>query len=127
LLTALEQARAEGGATWRRKGARKTLEIRIQPLTVRFRAARWLMHCQEHTEPGLPEPWGRLLSHRQQEVAGAVLRGWDNRLIAAELGCAEATVKKHLKSVFDKLGLPGRQALIAQALVAQRSSKFSEE
>jgi DNA-binding NarL/FixJ family response regulator len=127
LLTALRQARVEGSAVRRRQQPHGSLELRIQPLTVHFGVARWLVHCTEQTEPGLPEAWPGLLSRRQQEVADAVLRGWDNRLIAAELGCAEATVKKHLQSVFDKLGLPSRQALIAQALAAERGQKTSED
>jgi len=124
LFTALERARAEGSAVWRRQHADRTLEVSIQPLTVKCGSARWLMHCKEQVRPVLPEVWQHLLSPRQQEVAGAVLRGWDNRLIADELGCAEATVKKHLQSVFDKLGLPSRQALLAQVLAAERAPEI---
>jgi DNA-binding NarL/FixJ family response regulator len=53
-------------------------------------------------------------------VVLAVLRGWENRLVADELGIAEATVKKHLFNTFDKLGLPSRAALIASAAESQR-------
>lgn len=125
LLGALQQARVEGSAVWRRKGLQGSLEVRIQPLSVHFGVARWLVHCTEQPATGLPDAWLRLLSRRQQQVAGAVLRGWDNRLIAAELGCAEATVKKHLQAIFDKLGLASRQALIARTLAAERGQKTS--
>ncbi len=51
------------------------------------------------------------LTPRQNEVVGRVLAGWDNRLIASELGCAEATVKKHLTTIYKKLGIESRSAL----------------
>jgi DNA-binding NarL/FixJ family response regulator len=53
-------------------------------------------------------------------VVSAVARGWDNRLIAAELGCSEATVKKHLQKIFDKLGVQSRTALVARVAEQRR-------
>jgi DNA-binding CsgD family transcriptional regulator len=64
----------------------------------------------------LPPAWRGRLTDREQQVSTAVMRGWDNRLIASELGCAEATVKRHLQNIFDKLGVPSRSALVALAL-----------
>lgn len=125
LVDALGQARGEGSATWRREFDGKLLEVRVEPLQARFGAARWLLQFEERDQApaALPAGWARLLSVREREVAAGVLRGWDNRLIAAELGCAEATVKKHLQRVFDKLGLPSRLALVAQALGSGRREK----
>lgn len=48
---------------------------------------------------------------KEVDVPLRVLLGWDNQLIADELGCSLATVKKHLQHIFDKLGIPSRTAL----------------
>jgi DNA-binding NarL/FixJ family response regulator len=68
----------------------------------------------------MPRAFRELLTPREQEVAAAVVRGWDNRLIGAELGCTVPTVKKHLTSVFNKLGLSSRTALVARAAEKHR-------
>jgi DNA-binding CsgD family transcriptional regulator len=70
---------------------------------------------ERDTSPRLPESWESLLTARQKQVVIAVLRGWDNRLVAADLGCSERTVKKHLQQVFDRLGIGSRAALLARA------------
>jgi DNA-binding NarL/FixJ family response regulator len=68
----------------------------------------------------IPGAWRALLTPRQQEVTAAVLRGWPNRLIASELGCAIATVKRHLQTIFDALGVQSRTSLVASAAAQQR-------
>ena len=54
-------------------------------------------------------------------VSAAVIRGWDNTLIAGELGCTTTTVKKHMTNIFNKLGLQSRTALVARAAEKNRS------
>lgn len=54
------------------------------------------------------------LSKREAEVVELVLLGYRNRDIAATLGAAPATVKKHLTHVFDKVGVDTRSQLIAR-------------
>lgn len=54
------------------------------------------------------------LSKREAEVVELVLLGYRNRDIAASLGAAPATVKKHLTHVFDKVGVDTRAQLIAR-------------
>jgi len=56
----------------------------------------------------------RLLSRREIEVVRAVARGLRNRQIAERLGIAEGTVKLHLHTVYTKLGVDGRTALLAK-------------
>jgi DNA-binding CsgD family transcriptional regulator len=63
----------------------------------------------------LPGAWIERLTAREVEVTRHLLEGWDNQLIADELGCSVATVKKHLQRVFDKLGLSSRASLLAVA------------
>jgi NarL family two-component system response regulator YdfI len=65
------------------------------------------------------EPDGRFknvgLSEREQEVLQAVARGERNKEIARNLGITERTVKAHLTSIFNKLGVDSRAAAIAVA------------
>lgn len=58
------------------------------------------------------------LSKRQRAVVGLLLQGQRNKDIAAELRIGEGTVKVHLHSIFEKLGVSSRMEL---ALLAARS------
>jgi DNA-binding CsgD family transcriptional regulator len=70
---------------------------------------------------GVGEPAARLgldaagLSAREREVAESMLRGKTNRAIAAGLFIAESTVKKHVNSIFRKLGVASRWELLKRA------------
>jgi DNA-binding CsgD family transcriptional regulator len=101
---------------WRRRSADTTLEVSILPLAGYGRLSRWVLELRELSHSlCVPAKWALLLTGREQQVVASVLRGWDNRLVAAELGCTEATVKKHLQRVFDKLGVESRTALLVRA------------
>lgn len=71
-------------------------------------------------EPAGPPEIARLLitgyglSHREQEVAHAVLRGASTKEIATELSISPHTVQDHLKSVFDKLGVRSRREIVSR-------------
>jgi DNA-binding NarL/FixJ family response regulator len=52
-------------------------------------------------------------SHREKQVLTMVVRGFANRQIAAELYVAESTVKSHLASAFQKLGVHSRKEAAA--------------
>ena len=54
------------------------------------------------------------LTSREGEILEHIARGLDNAQIAAQLGLSEKTVKNHITSIFDKLGVQTR----AQAIVA---------
>lgn len=54
------------------------------------------------------------LSDREAEVADLVLRGYGNRDVAAALGIAPATAKKHISSIFNKVGVDTRSQLISR-------------
>ena len=56
------------------------------------------------------------LTSREHQMAGAVARGLRNRQIATEFGISEETVKKHLATIYDKLGLSGRVELTIHVL-----------
>jgi len=48
------------------------------------------------------------LSDREREVPGLVTRGLSNKLIARELGISEKTVKAHLTTIFQRIGVTDR-------------------
>ena len=52
------------------------------------------------------------LSPREREVMGCVITGKPNKLIAAELGICEQTVKVHRGRVMDKMGVESLAGLI---------------
>ena len=56
------------------------------------------------------------LSEREIEVLRRVAAGKSNKVIAAELGIAEATVKTHMKSILPKLGASDRTHAVMIAL-----------
>jgi DNA-binding NarL/FixJ family response regulator len=52
------------------------------------------------------------LTDREREVVGQVKEGLSNRDIAEKLCISETTVRHHLTSIFDKLGVSSRQKLL---------------
>jgi DNA-binding NarL/FixJ family response regulator len=52
------------------------------------------------------------LTDRELEIAGLIRAGLRNREIAARCGLTEGTVKVHLHSIFQKLGIKSRSELI---------------
>lgn len=59
---------------------------------------------------------GSGLSAREAEVLRELVRGTSNGGIAATLGISERTVKAHLGSIYQKLGVQSRSAAVALAL-----------
>ena len=59
-----------------------------------------------------PRLSARGLTNRHIEVTRLAVSGASTKVIAAELGLAEATVKSHLSTVYRKLGVKSRAELI---------------
>jgi DNA-binding NarL/FixJ family response regulator len=59
------------------------------------------------------------LSERETEVVILAARGLSNRLIAQELFISEATVKRHLANIYEKIGVSSRNEAVRTALVEQ--------
>ena len=55
------------------------------------------------------------LTERENEVLESVARGERSKEVAAHLGISERTVKAHLASIYNKLGVDSRAAAIAVA------------
>ncbi|XXY54283.1 LuxR C-terminal-related transcriptional regulator [Sorangium sp. So ce269] len=89
------------------------LQITLVPLPDGAAPATWAMVLQEN--PLVPAAWQEVLTPRESEVASRVVLGWDNELIADDLGCAVATVKKHMLHIYDKLGVSSRSGLCRAA------------
>jgi two-component system nitrate/nitrite response regulator NarL len=62
------------------------------------------------------------LSNRETQVLGLLAHGLPNRIIASDLGMAEATVKVHVKAVIRKLNVQNR----TQAALWARRNAFPE-
>ena len=56
------------------------------------------------------------LTRREKAVIGCLMQGFPNREIARCLSIAEQTVKNHLRSVFDKVGVSDRLELVLYAI-----------
>lgn len=59
---------------------------------------------------------GISLTDREREVLSGVAQGETSRKIAHNLGITERTVKAHLASIFNKLGVDSRAAAVAVAI-----------
>ncbi len=56
------------------------------------------------------------LTRRELQVVAAIVAGASNRDISAQLGMSEQTVKNHLSSIFDKVGVSNRLELALYAI-----------
>ena len=59
------------------------------------------------------------LSERETEVLVLAARGISNRLIGEELHISEATVKRHLANIYEKVGVHSRNDAVRIAIVEQ--------
>jgi DNA-binding NarL/FixJ family response regulator len=59
------------------------------------------------------------LTQRERTIIGCLMRGFPNREIAQRLSIAEQTVKNHLQSIFDKVGVSDRLELVLYAIQHQ--------
>lgn len=59
-----------------------------------------------------PPAWPDALTEREREVIGLVRQGLSNKEIAYQLSISDSTVRHHLTSIFDKVGVPNRQKLL---------------
>lgn len=60
------------------------------------------------------------LSRREREVADAVAAGGSNKDVARQLGITERTVKAHLSTIFDKLGVKDRLQLAVRIIALRK-------
>ncbi|TAM82505.1 MAG: response regulator transcription factor [Acidobacteria bacterium] len=56
------------------------------------------------------------LTPREKSIISCLTQGWRNRDIAAHLRITEQTVKNHLRSIYDKVGVSDRLELVLYAI-----------
>lgn len=81
--------------------------------------ARLMLHtglAVESPAAGEAAQGGPALTDREREVLAAAADGERNKEIAFRLGISERTVKAHLTSVYNKLGVDSRAAAVAVAV-----------
>jgi len=59
------------------------------------------------------------LTTREKAIISCLTQGWRNRDIAAHLRITEQTVKNHLRSIYDKVGVSDRLELVLYAIHRQ--------
>lgn len=89
----------------------KQLVIR---LVVEQPGAQYLLLLEEQTLTLLNSLELLGLSQRETEVLFGVMQSNDNKAIAAHLSVHKSTVRKHLESIYRKLGVQSRTEAIAQ-------------
>lgn len=65
--------------------------------------------------PPAPTKWSDGLTEREREVVRLISEGLSNKDIADRLCISSITVRHHLTSIFDKLGVSNRQKLLVRA------------
>jgi DNA-binding NarL/FixJ family response regulator len=75
-----------------------------------------LDRLRKQQPPGGSDDPARELSKRELEVLRLIVDGQENATIAAELFISPNTVKSHMASIFQKLGVANRQQASVQAL-----------
>lgn len=82
--------------------------------------ARVLAQAQTpHPSPARPSqaaPGAPTLSEREKEVLAGAAKGERSKEIAHRLGISERTVKAHLDSIYNKLGVDSRAAAVSVAM-----------
>ncbi len=67
-------------------------------------------------EPPLPLRPADTLTRREKSIISCLMQGWRNREIAQHLTITEQTVKNHLRTIYDKVGVSDRLELVLYAI-----------
>jgi DNA-binding CsgD family transcriptional regulator len=93
---------------WIAPGPGAGLVVSFVPM-IKERRMHWVVLFHE-----APACWRERLTPVELDVAVRVAQGWDNGLVASDLGNTVLTVKTHVYRIFNKLGVSTRTALTAQ-------------
>jgi DNA-binding NarL/FixJ family response regulator len=98
------------GGIWVSRVALPPLLGRLQGLAGATAAAATPSAAPAADADGFDERWAKLTG-REKEIARQVAEGASNKVIARHLDISDATIKAHLTSVYNKLGVAGRLQL----------------
>ena len=97
-----------------REGKSVDLKVKLLPVRAPDGEPLWaLVLCEV---PRVPSSWEERLTPREYDIVPWLLRGWDEALIADEVGCKPTTVKKHMRRIYEKLCVEKRVALLCRAM-----------
>jgi DNA-binding NarL/FixJ family response regulator len=66
--------------------------------------------------PNTPPRPADTLTRREKSIISCLMESWHNRKISAYLSISEQTVKSHLRSIYDKVGVSDRLELVLYAV-----------
>ena len=98
------------GGIWVSRGALPPLLGRLQGLAAATAAPPVPASTPAVEGDGFDARWAKLTG-REKEIARQVAEGASNKVIARRLDISDATIKAHLTSVYNKLGVVGRLQL----------------
>ncbi len=70
----------------------------------------------------IPDRLGRLLSRREQDIVGLMLRGYPTKLIAGRLGLTQGTIKNYRRRIYDKLDVTTEREVFLSCVAAAGSA-----
>jgi len=94
------------------KCARKVVENEIW---LPKRSVAQMAKLLEVTRQRPPRP-ADTLTRREKTIISYLMQGWRNREIAQHLSITEQTVKNHLRTIYDKVGVSDRLELVLYAI-----------
>jgi DNA-binding NarL/FixJ family response regulator len=68
------------------------------------------------THPENPRRPVDTLTRREKTIISYLMQGWRNREISTQLAISEQTVKNHLRTIYDKVGVSDRLELVLYAI-----------
>ena len=92
----------------------EALHVPAQPQTYREQDGKVGMGFRPLTVDAAtpPKAWPDALTEREREIIRLVGQGLSNKDIAYKLSISDSTVRHHMTSIFDKVGVPNRQKLL---------------
>jgi DNA-binding NarL/FixJ family response regulator len=94
------------------KCLREAMERKLAPVRAAGAAPA---KAPEHSQKPSVRP-ADTLTQREKSVIACLMQGFPNREVARFLSIAEQTVKNHLRSIFDKVGVSDRLELVLYAI-----------
>ncbi|WP_437303823.1 LuxR C-terminal-related transcriptional regulator [Sorangium sp. So ce388] len=107
------RAGEKGARPWKKKRNGASLRVKFLALSERMGEPSWALVLREVPDVRpVPEELAEKLTERERAVASRAGCGWDDKTIAQAMKNAPETVKKQLRSIYDKLDVRDRRKLM---------------